>query len=108
MVYLYNLDVFFASDNLDINDIVSKIKTKNVYITIDADGFDPSVMPGVGTPVAGGLSWYFVLDLLKNVFSSKNVVGCDIVEVSPVSESNLTELNAAQLIQHIVGLKHNN
>jgi len=86
-------------------EIVKAINSKNVYITIDVDGFDPAYMPGTGTPLQGGLDWYFVIELLKNIFEKKNVVGADIVEVSPISNNPLTELGAAQLLYHIAGFK---
>jgi N1-aminopropylagmatine ureohydrolase len=56
----------------------------NVYITIDADGLDPAIMPAVGTPEPGGLSWYETLSLLRKVFESRRVVGCDLVELCPL------------------------
>lgn len=86
--------------------IIKKISSKNVYITIDVDGIDPSQMPGTGTPVQGGLDWYFVIELLKKAFEKKNVVGADIVEVSPIPNSQLTELGAAQLLYYIIGFKY--
>lgn len=88
-------------------EIVKAIDSKNVYITIDADGLDPSLMPGTGTPVQGGLDWYFTIKLLKKVFEEKNVVGADIVEVKPLPNNPLTELGAAQLLYHLVGFKYN-
>ena len=87
-------------------DIIKKISSKNVYLTIDVDGIDPSQMPGTGTPVQGGLDWYFVIKLLEKLFEKKNVVGADIVEVSPLPNNRLTELGAAQLLYHIVGFKY--
>src|SRR5262249_32924608 len=57
---------------------------ETVYITIDCDGLDPAIMPAVGTPEPGGLSWYETLALLKRVIESRRVVGCDVVELSPV------------------------
>lgn len=87
--------------------IIEAIDSKNVYITIDVDGLDPSYMPGTGTPVQGGLDWYFTIDLLKKVFEEKNVVGADIVEVKPLPNNPLTELGAAQLLYHIIGFKYN-
>jgi len=56
---------------------------ETVYITIDADGLDPAIMPAVGTPEPGGLSWYEILSLLRKVFESRRVVGCDLVELCP-------------------------
>ncbi len=55
-----------------------------VYVTIDCDGFDPAIMPAVGTPEPGGLSWYEGLALLRKVFTTRRVVACDIVELSPI------------------------
>lgn len=88
-----------------IKDILNSIKTQNVYITLDADGIDPSHMPATGTPVQGGLSWKFTFDLLKEVFEKKNVVGADIVEVAPRENDQLTEYGAAQLCYYMIALK---
>ncbi len=90
-----------------INDILDSIKTNDVYITLDADGIDPSHMPATGTPVQGGLSWKFTFDLLKEVFEKKNVVGADIVEVAPRENDQLTEYGAAQLCYYMIALKFN-
>jgi agmatinase len=58
--------------------------SETVYITIDADGLDPAIMPAVGTPEPGGLSWYETLSLLRKVIASRRVVGCDLVELGPM------------------------
>ncbi len=76
---------------------------KNVYITIDVDGFDPSVFPGTGTPEPGGLSWYEGLALLCRVCQSRKVVGLDVVEVTPIPGQVATEFAAAKLIYRILG-----
>ncbi len=55
-----------------------------VYVTIDCDGFDPAIMPAVGTPEPGGLGWYEGLTLLRKVFAARRVVACDLVELSPL------------------------
>ena len=55
--------------------------TDRVYVTIDLDGFDPSVIPATGTPEPGGLSWYQVTDLLSQVAQRRRVVGFDVVEL---------------------------
>jgi len=54
-----------------------------VYVTLDVDGIDPSVVPSTGTPVPGGIDWYPLLHLLKTIGERYNVVGCDIVELIP-------------------------
>lgn len=80
-----------------IDTILASVKTKKVYVTIDVDGIDPSQMPATGTPVQGGLEWNYVVNLVRQIFQKKEVVGSDIVEVAPIGESALTEYGAAQL-----------
>src|SRR5712671_1657174 len=58
--------------------------SEKVYITIDCDGLDPAIMPAVGTPEPGGLSWYETLALLRKVIESRTLVGCDLVELAPM------------------------
>lgn len=103
-----NLPIFewpCDENNQMIKKIVNAVKTQNVYITLDVDGIDPANMPATGTPVQGGLSWKFTFDLLKEIFSKKNVVGADIVEVAPRENDQLTEFGAAQLCYYMIGLK---
>ncbi len=77
--------------------------TENVYITIDADGFDPSVIPSVGTPEPGGLYWEETIDFLHMVFSQKNVVGFDVVEMAPRPEDKRSPYNLAKLVYRLIG-----
>ena len=77
--------------------------TDTVYLTIDADGFDPSVMPGTGTPQPGGFQWHEAMKLFKAVCANKKIVGVDMVEVSPLKGSPVTEFNAAKLIYRLMG-----
>jgi agmatinase len=86
--------------DFDIPKIVKSLK-KNVYITIDLDGFDPSVIPDVGTPEPDGLLWKQVTSLLKEVFAKRKVVGCDVVELCPYSE--LSSYTAAKLVYKLIG-----
>lgn len=88
-----------------VEEIIKSIKTKYLYITIDVDGFDPAQMPGTGTPVQGGLDWWYGIDLIEKAISKKELIGADIVEVSPVSDSVLTEYGAAQLCYTIIANK---
>lgn len=78
--------------------------TKNVYITIDLDVFDPSIMPSTGTPEPGGLNWYQVTDFLKYVSRNKNIAGFDIVELCP-SENKAPDFTAAKLIYKLLSYK---
>lgn len=85
-----------------VSDIVGKM-TENVYITIDADGFDPSIMPAVGTAEPNGLFWNETLDLLRETCKNKNVVGFDIVECAPMEGTILSEYTLAKLAYRIIG-----
>lgn len=60
-----------------------ELLTENVYVTIDVDGFDPSIIPATGTPEPGGLDWYQVNGLLGEVARRRRVVGFDVVELMP-------------------------
>ncbi len=91
-----------------VEEILQSIKTKYVYITIDVDGFDPAHMPGTGTTVSGGLEWWYGVELLETVIDQKELVGADIVEVSPMRDSILTEYNAAQLCYTMIAHKFKN
>lgn len=88
-----------------IEEILDSIKTKYVYISIDVDGFDPAHMPGTGTAVQGGLEWWYGVELIERTIDSKELVGADIVEVSPMRDSILTEYGAAQLVYTIIAHK---
>lgn len=101
-----NIQVFEWGQQVpSVSEIISSIKTKKVYLTIDADGFDPSVMPGTGTPVQGGLGWYYFFELLEALFEKEGVeiIGADFVEVAPQEDTVINEFNAAQIIYTIMG-----
>ena len=77
--------IFWARDIVGktdwIDDAVASL-TENVYLTIDIDGLDPSIVPTTGTPEPGGLGWYETLTLIRTLAESKRVVGMDLVEYS--------------------------
>jgi len=77
----------------------------NVYVSVDIDGFDPSVIPGTGTPDPGGLDWYQVTALLREVFEKRNVIGLDIVELAPISGMSGPDFLAAKLAYKAIGYK---
>lgn len=76
-----------------------------VYITLDLDVFDPSVMPATGTPEPGGLGWYTVLNFLKFVFTHRRVLGFDIVELAPIEGHRAAEFMAAKLYYKMLSYK---
>ena len=73
-----------------------------VYITIDVDGLDPAIMPATGTPEPGGLSWYEALTLLRKVVTQRNVVACDVVELSPIPGLVAPNFLCAKLVYKIL------
>lgn len=79
--------------------------TDTVYLTLDLDVFDPSIMPSTGTPEPGGMTWYEVLSFLKMVFEEKNVVGFDIVELSPSPHNKAPDFLAAKLYYKLLSYK---
>jgi len=79
--------------------------SETVYITIDCDGLDPAIMPAVGTPEPGGLSWYETLALLRRVIESRRVVGCDLVELAPIAGNVAPNFLCAKLIYKILSYK---
>jgi agmatinase len=98
-------DIFYASyirKNPDwITEAVNCL-TENVYLTIDLDGLDPSIMPATGTPEPGGLYWYETLDLIEKTAREKNIIGFDVVELCPNESSNPSNFLAAKLIYKIM------
>ena len=76
-----------------------------VYITIDLDGIDPGVMPAVGTPEPGGLSWRELLALMKLVMTKKTVVAADVVELCPIPGFVAPNFLAARLVYKLIGYR---
>lgn len=76
-----------------------------VYVTFDFDVLDPSIMPATGTPLPGGFDWWTATRFLAKVFAAREVVGMDLVELSPVPGHFPAEMLAAQLAYRALGLK---
>lgn len=76
-----------------------------VYITIDVDGMDPAIMPATGTPEPGGLSWYEMLALLRATITNRTVVGCDVVELSPLPGLMAPNFLCAKLVYKILAYR---
>ena len=100
------IDLFFAKDlteNAGWADQVLSRLSENVYLTMDLDFLDPSIMPAVGTPEPGGLLWNQTLDFLKKVAEGKNIVGFDCVELCPIPGLVAPDFLAARLVYKIIG-----
>ena len=80
-----------------IDDAIGNL-TDNVYLTIDIDGLDPSIMPTTGTPEPGGLGWYETLTLIRKLAEKKRVVGMDLVEYSYVDNMDAPAFLCSKLV----------
>lgn len=79
------------------------IRTAKVFLTIDLDGIDPTLMPGVGTPEPGGLHWFALLTFLQRIFEQHDVIGADVMELAPIADSVVSEFTAAKLVYKLIG-----
>jgi agmatinase len=75
----------------------------DVYVTIDVDAFDPSIMPAVGTPEPGGLQWQQVLRIIKLAATHKHIVGFDLMEFCPEGNSHSCAFSLAKLAYKFIG-----
>ncbi len=82
---------------------IALIPTERVFITIDLDGIDPALIPGVGTPEPGGLNWYALITFLRRVFETHHVIGCDVMELAPIVDSVVSQFTAAKLVYKLIG-----
>jgi agmatinase len=98
--------IFFARDlplsENWIDEILANLSDQ-VYMTIDLDVLDPSIMPAVGTPEPGGLTWYQILALLHSISRAKQVVGFDMVELAPIPGLIHPNFLAAKLVYKLIG-----
>jgi agmatinase len=87
-----------------IGDVVAKM-TDQVYVTVDLDAFDSSIMPATGTPEPGGMNWEQVIGLLRETFTNRTVVGFDIVELAPIPNLKAPQFLAAKLYYKMLSYK---
>jgi len=85
-----------------IETTLAAIPTDRVFITIDLDGINPGIMPGVGTPEPGGLGWYDLLAFLRRLCETHTVIGGDVMELAPVADSVVSEFTAAKLVYKLI------
>lgn len=78
---------------------------EKIFITLDVDVFDLSVIASTGTPEPGGLGWYEALELLRTIFETKTVVGCDVVELAHRPHDANSPFAVAKLIYKLIGYK---
>ena len=98
-------DTFFAHDLHDNDHWMDKVidrLTDRVYITFDLDAFDSSLMPSTGTPEPGGIFWHQAAKLLKKVAKKKQIVGFDVVELSPLPGLKAPDYLSAKLLYKLL------
>lgn len=103
-----NMDkVYFAQKMDDERWMQNSLEqlTQDVYITLDLDVFDPSIMPATGTPEPGGLQWNELVKYLALVFENRNVIGFDIVELAPIAGLRAPQFLAAKLYYKMLSYK---
>ena len=103
--YGSNLISAYEVHDVGIKNILKKIPDgSNFYITVDADGMDPTIMPAVNAPTPGGLNWMQIRELIHGIVKKGRVVGFDLVEISPKFEKgNTTFVHAERLICNFIG-----
>jgi len=99
-------NVFYAKDIVGKSEWIDNavdLLSEHVYLTIDIDGLDPSLVPATGTPEPGGLTWNDALSLIRTLAARRNVVGMDLVELCGDHASNVSSFVAAKLIYKTLG-----
>jgi agmatinase len=100
-----SVPIFTAEEALEdgaLSEKLSSYFSDDVYVSIDLDVFDPGIMPSTGTPEPGGLGWYDILNVLR-IVSEGNVVGFDVVELSPKPGNSGPDFLAARLMYKFLG-----
>jgi agmatinase len=86
-----------------IDRAIAAIPTEKVFLTIDLDGLDATVIPGVGTPQPGGLDWYETLTFVRRLLTEKQAIGMDVMELCPLPGLVISEFTAAKLVYRAIG-----
>ncbi len=97
---------FWPHEGAGVDDILPQVTDRlsgTVYVSIDLDVLDPSIMAAVGTPEPGGMSWHAVTRLLRHVAERKRIVGFDLVELSPGEGPEACAFTAAKLAYKLIG-----
>ncbi len=93
----------YVADKYGWHDAIIGSLRENVYLTIDCDFFDPSLMPAVGTPEPGGFGWQETVSFLRRLSESRKIVGFDITELSPIAGLIHPQFIMAKLIYKLIG-----
>ncbi|MBI4237280.1 MAG: agmatinase [Deltaproteobacteria bacterium] len=74
-----------------------------IFLTVDVDGIDPSLIRATGTPEPGGIGWWPLLRFLRRVFQQREVVGADVVELAPTANDHTSNFTVAKLAYKLIG-----
>lgn len=79
-------------------ELISRLRGRRVYLTLDVDGLDPSIVPATGTPEPDGLTWRETLDILRTVTQTAQIIGIDCVELAPTPGQHVADFAVAKLL----------
>jgi len=96
------INTIFYAPNVPVDEIIKTLQD-NVYLTLDLDALDTSIMPSVGTPEPGGLGWYETLNLIREIAKKRKIIGADVVELCPTPGLVAPDFLAAKLVYKIIG-----
>lgn len=96
--------IYFAKDKTkwNVEEIISHLKGKKVYLTFDVDGFDASLMPATGTPEPGGVFWHEAIEIIRQASKVCEIVGADVNELAPIPHFHSCNFLAAKLAYKIL------
>jgi len=100
------VNIFWArqQNSWNFDEIIDTL-SDHVYLTINVDGLDPSIMPATATPEPGGITWSQVIELIKRLCVRKHVVAADVVELAPIKDLPGPDLLIAKLIYKIIAYR---
>lgn len=96
-----------SADNYQ-QEFCERLKGKDVYLTLDVDGFDPSIMPSTGTPEPAGLSFQQALKIVRLVTEHANLVAFDCVELAPIAGFHAPDFMVAKFLYRLMNLRQTN
>lgn len=97
---------FLRHEHRDLRELLPKVLSNladDVYLSLDLSVFDPSVVPGVGSPQPGGLSWAETMDLVRAVANAKEIRGATVSELTPLGDGVTSEMAAAKAVYRLMG-----
>ncbi len=98
----HQIDEWTRRHDLSWMDRVIEQLEETVYLTIDLDAFDPSILPSTGTPEPGGMDWFTINELIRRVASQRRVIAFDVVELCPSAEHHASDFIAAKLVYRTI------